>query len=325
MDYKQEIASTRVGCLGSSDAALLARIDNAGGIPKSAKKRLAVVKGLLPNEEIPQTAAIRAGDAMELAIYEHLSAQNDGYQSNPLWVSRAYSKRNVKLISHPDIVFEDINTKTLYVYEVKTTKKSVEETKNTYRAQLYIHNIIAKERAAENGKDWKVKLFLVHYDTSGLDLEQDIEFDPSRMTLHEIRMWAKVFDVDKAMTITDNYLETLTEYYDEDEVDANLLPANVKQEFDRITNVLIEIKEREQKVEEFKKTLYAFLKEKNIKSIKNEVFSVTRIDDTQSIGFDHKRFLEDYAKEHRNLYRKLIRKYEKVTNRKGYVLIKLKK
>ena len=54
-DYKQEIAATRVGCLGSSDGKLLAQVDSLGKVPKSAYKRLAVVNGLIPQVEIQRT------------------------------------------------------------------------------------------------------------------------------------------------------------------------------------------------------------------------------------------------------------------------------
>jgi hypothetical protein len=45
-DYKQEIIATRTGCLGGSDARLIQSIAEAGKIPQSAMKRLAVCKGL---------------------------------------------------------------------------------------------------------------------------------------------------------------------------------------------------------------------------------------------------------------------------------------
>ena len=73
-DYKQDVAQSRVGCLGSSDGKMLAQICALGYVPKSAHKRLAICKGLIPQEEIPRTAAIKAGDEMEMLIYKHLAA-----------------------------------------------------------------------------------------------------------------------------------------------------------------------------------------------------------------------------------------------------------
>lgn len=37
-DYKQDVAATRVGCLGSSDGKMLSQIAALGTIPKSAYK-----------------------------------------------------------------------------------------------------------------------------------------------------------------------------------------------------------------------------------------------------------------------------------------------
>ena len=171
-NYKDDVAQSRVGCLGSSDGKLLAQVCALGYVPKSAYHRLAVCKGLIEQEDIPMTAAVKAGDAMEMLIYKHLSANDPRYESNPRWVSKKYSMPNVTLIAHPDMVLKDDARKTLYIYETKTTKYTVEETRQSYKAQLFIEYIIGKELCEEYGKDWNVKLSLVHYNTDGLDLAQ---------------------------------------------------------------------------------------------------------------------------------------------------------
>ena len=323
-NYKENIAATRVGCLGSSDGRILAQIASTGEVPKSAYKRMAIVKGLIPQTEIPATPAILAGDRLEMMVYEHIKKQDERYESNPLWVSEKYSKKNVKLISHPDIVLIDDANKTINVYEVKTTKFSVVVTQDTYKAQLYIHYVIAKEMATNFGSGWKVRLFLVHYSTEGLDLTNGIEFDPDRLTIKRVQFSSSFFNVNMAMDIANNFLETFTEYYDGDEIDADLLPVVVKDMFDDITKALVEIKEREEKVANFKKTLYQFMVDKNIKSIKNFDFSVTRVDPTIKKSFDSKRFINDMAKEHPRKAKKIAEKYSKETNCSGYALIKIK-
>lgn len=325
MDYKQDIQNTRLGCLGSSDGKLLAQIANSGFVPNTAHQRLAVVKGLIPNKEIPQTAAVRAGDYIEQEIFKHLAKQDARYESNPLWVSAKYSKPNVKLISHPDIVYRDDNSRTLYVYEVKTTKFSLAETKNTYKAQLYIHNLLAKELATTLGPKWHVKLFLVVYDTNGLDLSQGCEFTTDRMTINECRFNAPLFDIERAMSIVNDFLASFDSYFEGDDIDANLLPEQVKKEFEQVTLLLREIREREDKVQEFKDKLYDFLQAKNIKSIKNEEFSVTRVDPSTSTSFDSKKFLEDFGKLHPVKVRKIKEQYAKTTQRKGFAKIVINK
>ena len=323
-DYKQEVAQTRLGSLGSSDGKMLAQICSLGFVPQSAQKRLALCKGLIPQTDIPHTAAVQAGDDIEMAIYQHISATDPRYESNPLWVSEKYSTKNVRLIAHPDFVLKDEARKTLFVYECKTTKFSVEETRQTYKAQMFIEFLLGKELAATFGSDWTVKNFLVHYDTNGLDLSQGIEFDPQRMTIKEVRFVAPFFDIKKAMTIVNDFMEGFTAYYEGDEVNADLLPAKVKEEFDLVAATLVEIKEREKVVEDFKKRLYDFMLEKGIMSVKNDVFTISRVDATESKTFDAKKFVEDLTKEHPRKAKKLVTKYTKVTKRKGYASIKLK-
>lgn len=321
--YKEEIAATRCGSLGSSDGVLLSQVCSLGYIPKSAMKRLAVCKGLIPQEEIPKTEAIIAGDLMERRIYESLAASGEGWESNPLWVSEVYSREHVRLISHPDIVREDKLKKCLYVYEVKTTKYSVQETLDRYRSQLYIHWKLGLERAAKKGRGWKVKLYLVHYDTNGVDLS-GADFEPERITVKEVHCGRYDLDIHRAMDIIDTFLATFDEYYDGEEIESEMLPVKVKAEFDKVTAVLREIEERESMVADFKRKLHDFMKEKGIKSIKNELWSIVRTEDSESRSFDGKRYLEEMRAEHPRKAAKLLSEYTKITKRSGYVTIKLK-
>ena len=222
------------------------------------------------------------------------------------------------------MVLQDDASKVLNVYEVKTTKYTFEQTRQTYESQLFIHNLLATERAKKLGSDWKVKVFLVHYSTDGLDLENGIEFDPSRLTVHQVYFSTMYFDVMRGMNLVNDFLETFTEYYEGDEIDANLLPTNVKSQFDDVAAMLVEIKERESKVEEFKQRLYQFMVDKDIKSIKNDVFSITRVDPKVSKSFDAKKYVADLIKKYPRKSKKIIADYTKETKRKGYATIKLK-
>ena len=326
IDYKDDVAQSRVGCLGSSDGKMLAQICALGYVPKSAHKRLAVCKGLVAQEDIPRTAAVQAGDDMEQLIYLHLSANDPRYESNPRWVSKRYAYKNVTLIAHPDIVLKDDARKTLYVYEVKTTKYTFEETRQTYKAQLFIEHLLAKEICESLGKDWNVKMNLVHYNTDGLDLESGkVEFDPSRLTVKEVRFTSTAyFDIKKSMGIVDDFLEGMTEYYEGEEIDADMLPTTIKTQFEDVAVVLQEIKEREKTVEEFKERLYKFMVEKDIKSISNDFFSITRVDPTESKSFDGKKYLEELGKTHPRKAKKILAEFTKTTKRKGYASIKVK-
>lgn len=324
-EYKSDIIATRCGALGSSDGKLIISVAENGVIPKSAYKRLAVCRGLIEQEEIPQTAAVRAGDELEMLVFEHLKANDKRYQSNPCWVSKKYSRKSVKLLTHPDIVLQDDENKVLNVYEVKCTKFTFEQTKDTYKAQLIIHWIIANEIAKELG-GYKVKLSLVHYSTAEVNLENGFEFDPSRLTVKTLRNMEKLsksYRIAEAMDLIDTFLETFDVYALEDEIPYGLLPTKVKTKFDEMTALLAEIKEKEKKIEDFKKELFDFFTEKNIKSIKNEQWSITRVDPTESKQFDSKRYLEDFASKHPRVYRNLAKNYEKTVCKKGFIKIKI--
>lgn len=324
-DYKNEIRSSRCGALGSSDGKLIISVAESGIIPKSAYKRLAVCKGLIEQKDIPYTAAVRAGDELEMLVFEHLKANDDRYQSNPCWVSKKYSRNNVKLLTHPDIVLQDDKNKILNVYEVKCTKFTFEQTKDTYKAQLIIHWIIANEIAKELG-GYKVKLSLVHYSTAEVNLEDGFEFDPSRLTVKTLRNMEKLsksYRIAEAMDLIDTFLETFDVYALEDEIPYGLLPTKVKTKFDEMTALLVEIKEREKKIEDFKKELFDFFTKKNIKSIKNEQWSITRVDPSESKQFDSKKYLEDLAAKHPRVYRNLAKNYEKTVCKKGFIKIKI--
>lgn len=321
-EHKEEIINTRTGCLGGSDGKLLQQIATVGEVPKSAYKRMAVCKGLIEPENI-STIEMRFGDFIEEAIFNHLSSGNEDFQSNPLWVSKKYERRNVKLICHPDIVRIDEKSKTVYVYEVKATKYDVVSTKNTYRAQMFIEWAIATELADELGKSWKVKIYLAHYNTKGVDMENGFEFDPERLSVHKMSI-GFMFDLKLSMDIVDSFLSDFNEYYKDDEIDSEYLPEKVRDEFNVITSVLTEIKEREQKVDAFKKKLCQFMLDKGIKSIKNDAWSVTLVNATEAVSFDHKTFISDEMVKHPRRTRKLLKTYEKRSKRNPYITIKIK-
>ena len=326
-DYKNEIRSSRCGALGSSDGKLIISVAESGVIPKSAYKRLAVCKGLIEHEDIPYTAAVRAGDELEMLVFEHLKANDDRYQSNPCWVSKKYSRKNVKLLTHPDIVLQDDENKVLNVYEVKCTKFTFEQTRDTYMAQLIIHWVVANEIAKELG-GYKVKLSLVHYSTEGMNLEDGFEFDPSRLTVKQIRgidKQSKMYMLDDAMDIINDFLENFNEYYEDEEIDGDLLPEKVKTEFNQVTTFLTEIKEKEKKIEDFKKKLCNFMQKNGIKSIKNDAWAITLVNESESVSVDYKAiFANEIEAKKPRIANKLKKQYKKVTKKNAYVMIKTK-
>ena len=324
-EAKQEIIATRTGCLGGSDARLIQSIAEAGKIPQSAMKRLAICKGLAEQPQF-SNPAIEFGNYIESMVFESLHSQDARWQSNPYLVSGKYSRKNVDVIDHIDLYLQDDDKKVLTIGEVKATKGTYAQTYDEYRWQLMHHYLLGCERAKELG-GYKVKVMLCHYLTDGIDLTQPFEFDPSRLTVKTLRNMEKLsksYRIAEAMDLIDKFLEDFSEYYDGDEIPYELLPANVQGQFDDITTLLTEIKEREDKVAAFKDKLYSFLAEKNIKSIRNDAWSITRVDPTESKQFDSKRYLEDFAAKHPRQFKKMRSEYEKTVRKKGFITIKIK-
>lgn len=324
-EQKQEIIDTRKGCLGGSDARLLQSVAELGSVPNSSLKRLAICKGLKEPEQFTN-AAMEFGNFIEARVFESLSSVDSRWQSNPCIVSEKYSRKNVKCIDHVDFLLRDDEKKEIIFGECKATRLTFQQTRDEYLAQLCHHYLLGKELADRLG-GYKVKIVLCHYLTDGLDVATERDFDPSRLTVKQLRNMERIantYNLSAAMDLVDGFLETLDSYYEEDEIPYEMLPVSVQNQFDGITALLAEIKEREDKVNAFKTKLYDFLTEKKIKGIKNDAWSITRVDASTSKQFNAKKFLEEYAAQHPRKYKVLRAKYEKTVTKKGFVTIKLR-
>ena len=160
--HKEDVINTRVGCLGGSDAKMLAQIDNLGAIPTSAYKRLAVCKGLVQHDSMTNRA-MEYGDFIEQKVFELLSkGDEEHYQSNPCWVSEKYSRKNVKCIDHVDVTCTDEENQTIYIWEVKASRYATNVVRQEYKAQLYHHTLFGREKCSKRGRKWRCKVFLAH-------------------------------------------------------------------------------------------------------------------------------------------------------------------
>ena len=325
LEYKQDIIQTRTGNVGSSDARMLQQIAELGQVPKSAYKRMAVIKGLAENEDIT-TPAMRFGDYIENQVFANLKATGENWQSNPCVYSKKYKRTNVGCLTHIDFFLQDDENKTLTIAECKATKLSFEQARHEYAFQLYHHFLLAQELAKSLG-GYKVKIVLCVYDANDVDYDNH-EFDPSRLTVKQLRnieKEANTYRLSDAMDILNDFLETFTEYYEDEEIDGNLLPEKVKAEFDQVTTFLTEIKEREKKVEDFKKKLTEFMISKGVKSIKNDAWAITLVNESESVSVDYKAiFANEIEAKKPRVANKLKKQYKKVTKKKACVMIKTK-
>ena len=321
-NYKDDIIQTRTGNVGSSDSKMLQQIAELGQVPTSAKKRLAIVKGFCENPNIT-TPAMRLGDYVEQMTFESLHSQDTRWESNKFLKSEKYSRKNCGCITHIDYWLQDDEKKVITIGEQKATVHNYQQAYDEYKFQIYHHYLLTKEYANKIG--YKVNVLFCVYDTNGV--EEGHEYDPSRLTVKQLRMLekhSKSYYLSEAMDIIDNFLETFTEYY-EDEVDGNLLPEKVKTEFDQVTTFLTEIKEREKKVEDFKKRLTEFMISKGIKGIKTDKWAITLVNESESVSVDYKAiFANEIEAKKPRIANKLKKQYKKVTKKKAYVMIKTK-
>lgn len=322
--HKEDVINTRVGCLGGSDAKMLAQIDNLGSIPASAYKRLAVCKGLVGHESMTNRA-MEYGDFVEQKVFELISkGDEEHYQSNPCWVSEKYSRKNVKCIDHVDIACIDEENKTIHIWEVKASKYATNIVRQDYKAQLYHHTLFGREKCYELGRKWRCKVYLAHYNTEGIDLEQDFTFDETRLKIQEVKFNGRLFDMEHAMDLVDNFLENFDFYSENEIISAQYLPEKVHAQFESIANIMREIKEKEERVSDFKKKLYEFMVQKGIKSVSGEDYTFSVVMPTQTTSFDAKAYLAEMDEKHPRVAKKLREQYKKTTNKNGYLAIKVK-
>ena len=322
--HKADVISTRVGCLGGSDAKMLAQIDNLGSIPTSAYKRLALCKGLIQHDSMTNRA-MEYGDFIEQKVFELISkGDEEHYQSNPCWVSEQYSRKNVKCIDHVDIANIDEENQTIHIWEVKASKYATNVVRQDYKAQLYHHTLFGREMCSKFGRKWRCKVYLAHYDTSGIDLEQEFTFDEERLKIQEVKFNSRLFNMDNAMDLVDNFLETFDFYSENEIISAQYLPEKIQAQFSSIADVMREIKAKEERINEFKNKLYQFMLEKGIKSVSGEDYTFSVVMPTQTTSFDAKAYLADMDEKHPRVAKKLREQYKKTTNKNGYLAIKVK-
>lgn len=91
-----------------------------------------------------------------------------------------------------------------------------------------------------------------------------------------------------------------------------------------IAQSLKSLKDKKEKIEkeekDLKKTLENLFNEYNLKSFKNDYFSITKVEASESKSID----LKSMEKKEPELYEELLEDYPKVTKRKSYIRISVK-
>jgi hypothetical protein len=308
---KQEIVETRIGGLGSSDAKMVCQIGETQNISEAASSRIAIMLGL-DEQKVFSTAATKNGVIVEDELFRIFKETLANVVSNPFTeMESSVDKYGFKVFNHID--FENESDDTITWWECKATNKSTEETLKTYTHQLEWHNLLLQEKAKKLGK--KAVLNLIHYLVTDVNSDE-LVFDETNLKVVEFESNSYIAEhILKGLDFISKALPTFT-YDKKEEISAYTLPANVQESLEEIATFLYEIKERESKIELFKENMAKQMEQYGVKSIKNDLFNITLVPETQATTFDSKKLQKEMPE--------IYGKYTRISNKKSFIKITLK-
>lgn len=230
--HQQEIASSRVGCLGGSDAAMVLKIARKGieALSNTDIKRLRVMLGLEQREDFGGSAATNAGhlfeDYVQVSLSEHAKKEYrfDGMQF-----------RNFKIIAHADYYEEEYQR----VCECKFVQKITEKVLAQYFGQLQWYYLFPGVDA----------VMLIHgtgtSEPFAVDSMNVVQVDYNEVICEDIMQGLRAID-----NWCDWYLaQNTTEWRDEDFADEELMELltsykSVKSTIDLFTPQLDELRQK---------------------------------------------------------------------------------
>lgn len=310
VDYKQEIEQTRVGSLGSSDAALVLRVGTNGidGLTDTDKFRLAVLKGQAERVDY-KTAAMALGDKIEQTIFDILSKKFPQAKSNPLHEDEQMSKYyGFRILNHIDV---EVETEDRVIwYEIKASKHTTEQVLSDYAAQLQWHWMLLNKCYQKSGKS--LQLHLVHYQTGVSE-----NFQASNISIKEIKEDSTVQNaLYGGFVELKEYLPKFV-YEKPEEMSIRLVGDEQVQVLrEEAEQAIIQIKVLEKQIEDFKSALREYMQTNNIKKIYSDNYSVTLTPASVAKTFDSKRFKSEQP----DIYNQYLQEVE----RKASVTIKVK-
>jgi len=306
-ELENEILRTRVGGLGSSDAAMVATVGRIGELNETAKKRIAQMLGLEPVEDFTNKFC-ENGKKREREIFEWIRYENK--TSNPK--INYHTVTNFEVFCHIDVQVED--EKHIAWYEIKTSKNDADTVYQNNLEQLQWHWMIGKALADAGKKNFT--LILLHYHE---DYENYCEsFDESKITVHTVfKNEPTQLEIHKGLAIINTSLKDFAETYQQrEELMATDLPMPMREKLSVIRNYIIAIKEQEKQIEDFKEKILAVMEDKNIKKISTDYLDITYKAPTVRETFESKLF----GLEHPELYAK----YKKQSIVKSSIQLKIK-
>lgn len=299
IQHQNEIERTRIGGFGGSDAKMFYKIGLKGlsALSNSEKKRIRVAKGIDEYKPIFQTEAMRKGHEFEDWWFENNIYQYTGKWEREVKIEMGLAT-NFKTFAHADILKEV--RKKIYIAELKCLIDPLSALEQ-YKAQLQWYYMLGAYGVSlligdnSKGDDFDEMPILKH------DVEREEQF--IKTLLHGIKL------------LDDNWynlnLELPEEWTSED-----LLPFEAT-EVELMTNYLQEIKRLESMIEEKKTNLLQFMQDNKVKSINSENYIITNVPAGTTSRFNKAKLLKDFPEIDES-------KYTTVSERKGYVTIKIK-
>src|SRR5690554_6403768 len=304
IQHQNEIERTRVGGFGGSDAKMFYKIGMRGlsALSNSDKKRIRVAKGIDEYKPVFQTEAMRKGQEFEDWYWEnHLSERGRELYQREVKIY-GFDARNFGTFAHADLY--DTQSKT--VEELKFLQDpNIAVAEVQYMAQLQWYYMLGLR-----------EVWLTVGDSNDYDLMKDEHSGVNVNTVVIARNEEFIETLRMGINTLDSHWDYLDLELPEEWTSEDLLPFEAT-EVELMTNYLQEIKKLEALVEEKKTNLLQFMQDNGVKSINSDNYIITYVPAGTTSRFNKAKLLKDYPEIDES-------KYTTVSERKGYVTIKLK-
>ena len=304
---KEEKIKNRIGYFGSSDAKMIAKIGKNGCLNDADRQRIAIYLGLEEQRQF-YSGATQLGNTIEEMIFEAIKSKyGDNVTSNPYYKSEKLSKKyGIEIGTHID--YEINYSNGILWIENKATIDGIVKTIDKYKYQLAWHNLLLDE------KDSKGTLQLSHYDTNEFEEKGFTAENLSLTVIPKHYFSSEKSFILKGLEIISTEIKNGFHYDKREELYAENLPEKIQNRLIEIKGFFNQIAEAERQIDLFKETMLNIMIEENVKSIKNEFFSLTVVPEGITTSFDKKTFEKENPA--------LVAKYQKQSKRRAYLTIK---
>lgn len=281
--HNEEIAKTRVGGFGGSDAEMLAKIGRNGLATLSAtdRRRIAVAKGLMPYSPIASSEAMQKGHLFE----DFVADLNCDLLDREVLLSQPLA-RNFKTFAHADFVRDGIT-----VIECKCTGATPEETAEHYKYQLQWYYLLGAPSVVLYHHPQAGELDTLNLTVLPVDRDMDIIAELGQ----GIAILDEAWDSDELTTV----MTSMSEW-----TSADLMP-HEEQEIANINRMIARIKAMEAEVDEFKKRFRDLMADNHLTKVTCGDVTITYVQPSTRKTFDKNALkkahpeinLHDYEKE----------------------------